>query len=254
MQNSIISKLWFVALLIFLSFMTGHAQTSKGTRVFRTLCYFPVEDLQTTHYLLRGKLAEVELPKMNLSCSYQVPEDGRVIFGTPIQRDGKLAIIPIASAQIPDAYKESLLLFCPAKKNNVDLKYEIKVLNYDVESFPNGRYLFINGSGVDVAGMLGNEKLVIPARKQTVFSAPSNIVNNERYYVNIRSNIDGQWRPLYKSYWTKDTGKRKLGLIYQDPATNRLRLLCFPYREDPRDFHEQEKKANAPVLRRNSSE
>jgi hypothetical protein len=238
-------KIQFVALLMLFIFAKGHAQTPKGTRIFRTLCYFPVEDLQTAHYIVRGKAEEVELPKMNLSRSYEVPDDGQVIFGTPALKDGESVIIPIARARIPAEFKESLLLFFPATTNDSGIKYEIKVLNYDVKLFPPGSYLFINASDDDVAGMFGTEKLMIPARRQVFFTAPSALMNDERYYVNIRTRIDGQWRPLYKSYWRKDTKKRKLGLIYRDPVTARLRLLCFPYRTDPLDIHEQRKERNA---------
>lgn len=231
-------QLAVITLFMCIGVVGCYAQSKVGARTFRTLCYFPVKGIQKVHYMSGGKAVEVELPKMNLSRSYKIPASGKILFGEPTEKDGKEVIKPLAIATIPEGGKELLLLFFPASKKDTQMKYQVKVLNYDPGVFANGQYLFLNLSNEDVVGMFGKKRVFIGARKQVKFIPSSGLKDDERYYVNIRSKVNNQWRPLYKSYWYKSGSAKKLGLIYRDPSTKRLRLLCFPYRKDPRDFKE----------------
>lgn len=144
-------------------------------------------------------------------------------------------IRPLGKVVIPKNAKEVLLLFLPASKKS-PLPCRILAVNFDPSKFANGQYLFVNLSTEPVTGNFGGKKLTIPLGKQVRYRPPAHLKEGTSYNVSLKSQINGVWRPLFKGKWVKNNKVKKLGIIYRDPKTQRLRLLCFPWRHDPRDF------------------
>lgn len=216
-----------VFLLLVLWCLGGNAISQNKYKTFRTLCYFPVKGITKLHYLDQGQTSEVALPRMNLSTPYKAHGNEPLVFGQIDQKDGKPIIIPMAKTKIPSSTQHAILLFLPAPKDH-PLSFKILVIDYDKDKLRNGENLFINLSNEPVAGQFGKRKLLIPAKKQVKMNPVLDQDKAGRYFVNIRSQVNGKWRPLCKSYWRFNPKTRKLVLIFRDPKTNRLRLLSFP--------------------------
>jgi hypothetical protein len=222
-----------VPLLAILAFpMVARGEPRKVS--FRTLCFQPVNNLSSLTYLKGAEQVEVELPRMNLSKRYECVVERELVLGNIRTIDGKPEVEPLARAEFPAGdLQEAVLLFLPAPAGS-KLPFHVTVFNFDRRSLAGGETLFVNLSDQEIAGLFGDRQLALSPGKVAKLEAIKKVDEQGRYYVNLRSKTDGQWRPLCKSWWRADPEARKLALIFREPDTRRLRVFSFPDRQEPK--------------------
>ncbi len=105
-----------------------------------------------------------------------------------------------------------------ADSSNKVLPVKINVINIEKGKLKIGHTLWVNMSEHNIGANLGDEKLVIPARKMTISSPP---MKKSGYYLAqfaYQREAKGVFRPIMKKSWWFDATSRHIGFIFNTGA------------------------------------
>ena len=195
---------------------------------FRTLAFSPEVTISECLLQVGEETQPIDLPRMNLSKSYDLPVDRNLVFGQKNEA-GKFRVL--ATKRVPEGLNDVVVLVFK-RKGKKGHPYNLYLINFDKEKVNFGQTLVINTTKEKVDANLGKLNLMITPGKQVLIDERKIEHQNGRYYVNFRSQINGKWRPLCKTFWSVDPNIRRLAFMIRDPTSKRLRMFCFPDRRE----------------------
>lgn len=190
-----------------------------------------------TLYLFDGEeIREVELPRMNLSPVYKLP-DGNLnlrFFLTP-PTDLKKIPEDTPSVKMPEATKDLYLILTSNPQNKV-APINVQAVSADSTKLSRGEMLWFNLTEKRVGGKVGSEKLDIKPRTRERVAEPRRGVGD--YPVELYFTIKGDKHvhPLCESRWRHDPRSRSLVFISNNGKRRAPRIFSFS------DFRMPEKK------------
>jgi len=208
-----------------LGFMPGliHGQERRVSVQFVA---FPITaDPKPVELLIgEGKSIKVELPSNNLSRSYEVPLMENWALGKTVEGpDGKPAFDIYGQARATAGDKQVVLVI----RKGVDDSEGLELVSFDSGSkgFGGGKYLFLNGAKIDVAGDVGGTKFALKQKSHALLApSPSEIKEERKYlYITLFFRKGENATPFYSSTWRFSEKARTMVFFYHDPHTDRLR-------------------------------
>lgn len=215
--------LLIVALACVLMPWSASAQEKKVSLQFVA---FPLSsDPKPVELLIgEGKSVQVELPSNSLSQTYQVPAMknwrlGKTIEGT----DGKPAFS--LYGQTPASSSEKQLVLVIRKGNEDADGFDMVSFDSDSTGFGGGKYLFLNGAKVDIAGDAGGSKFALRRLDHAIVAPkPSEVNNKHKYlYITLYFREGEEATPFYSSTWRFSEKARTIVFFYHEPHNGRLR-------------------------------
>jgi len=189
---------------------------------FRTICFFPVQNLEKISYLSKDQLIPVDLPSRSISKSYPYNPEKPIVFaeaGADAEKP-----VPLITVKPPTNLSKVLLVFLPASKES-GKPCQVIVLNDSLTALKAGEMRFINLSSRTVLGFLGEQKLKIAPKKISIVKAPRKLAKDATYYVNIYTLQNKKPRPLCKTRWPHDADNRQLMFVFDDPVRKSIRMM-----------------------------
>ena len=186
-----------------------------------------------TIYLTNSKneVSEIRLSTANILGPYEtmVDADSNVMLRTKGKTEEGAAIYPpIAQIKIPGNIKEPLMILVPASG---DQPYRALIIERSLAGFPNGSYTLINFSPMEIRGLVGQTRVIAPAKKITRFNPSSN--EEDTLDVHFKYEFAEEWKTFGRTRWVNERNKRTLLLAYPDPKTKRMRIKGIPVRPIP---------------------
>ena len=182
------------------------------------------------------KVREVDLPRMNLSRVYKLPEGNLNLrfFKTP-PTDLKKIPEGAPSVKMPEATKDVYLLLTSNPENEV-APINVQAVSADSTKLSRGQMLWFNITEKRVGGKIGSEKLDIKPRTRERVGEPRRGVGD--YPVELYFTIKGDKHvhPLCESRWRHDPRSRSLVFISNNGKRRAPRIQSFS------DFRMPEKK------------
>jgi len=183
-----------------------------------------------TIYLTNSKneVSEVRLSTANILGPYEtmVDADSNVMLRTKGKtEEGATIYPPIAQIKIPTNIKEPLMILVPSSG---DQPYRALIIERSLAGFPNGSYTLINFSPMEIRGLVGQTRVIAPARKITRFNPSSN--KEVILDVHFKYELAEDWKTFGRTRWVNERNKRTLLLAYPDPKTKRMRIKGIPVR------------------------
>lgn len=171
-----------------------------------------------------GKTIEVELPSNSLSQAYKVPRLQSWVLGDTVTGGGGKTSFKI-HGQISAGSTLNQVVLVVRKGGNDEDGYDLICFDGDAGGFSGGKYIFLNGSKVDIAGEVGNLKFVIKPRKHALLAPkPSEEKNDRKYlYITLYFRKGEEATPFYTNTWRFSEKARALVIFYHDPHTQQLR-------------------------------
>lgn len=188
-------------------------------------------------HLYDGKeIREVELPSLNLSAVYQLPE-GNLNLRFFLTAPTDLEKIPegAPSAKITEATKDVYLLLTSNPANEV-APVNVQSVSADSANFSRGQMLWFNLTDKRVGGMVGSEKLDMKPLTSARVGEPRQ--GSGDYPVELYFMIGGDTHlhPLCESQWRHDPRSRSLVFVARNGNRRAPRIYSFS------DFRMPEKK------------
>lgn len=171
-----------------------------------------------------GKTIEVELPTNSLSPAYKVPKLQSWVLGDTVTGgDGKPSFK--VHGQIGAGSTMNQLVLVVRKGIADEDGYDLVCFDGDAGGFSGGKYIFLNGSSVDVAGEVGDLKFALKPKKHALLAPkPSAEKNDRKYlYVTLYFRKGENAKPFYTNTWRFSEGARTMVVFYHDPHNQRLR-------------------------------
>ena len=171
-----------------------------------------------------GKSIEVELPSNSLSQPYKVSAVGSWVLGKSREKpDGTTAFDVFGQAPATASDKQVVLVLRKGTENKDG--FDLVPFDGGGTGFGGGKYLFLNGAKVDIAGDAGGTKFALKPRKHTLLSPNPSEVREERKYlfITLYFRKGEEATPFYTSTWRFSEKARTMVFFYHDPHNDRLR-------------------------------
>lgn len=180
------------------------------------------EPVKVKLWLGEGKTIDIEAPSKRLSRPVRVAPLGAWAVGeTTAGQDGKPVFKELGRTVAPNSPQQIVLLVRKGK-DNAD-GFDLIALDGRASGFGAGKYLFLNATKVDVAGVVGEDKFMIKPSQHTIIKpkipAGEHTVHTALYF---RKGEDA--RPFFSSEWRASDDSRDLIFFYHDPQTTHIRL------------------------------
>lgn len=145
----------------------------------------------------------------------------------------------VATAEIPEKTQEVFIVLFPAGDGVEGALFEAMVFNMDQQSFPAGKMLVLNASGMEFAGKFNDTLMEVKQGVVGIFNARAAVKIDLRKFVR-RENKDGtiteKWLPAFSGEEGGGGDKQILLLLppfYKDSVAVRSKL--FHFAEDSSD-------------------
>lgn len=187
---------------------------------------FPISnDPQPVNLLIgEGRTISVELPSNRLSQAYKVPALGIWALGkADVDADGKPVFETFGQTPSTGSDKQMILVIRKGKEDKDG--FEMVAFDSGSKGFSGGKYIFLNGARVDVAGDAGGTRFALKPQKHILIApSPSEVKEDRKYlYITLFFRKDEEATPFYTSTWRFSEKARTLVFFYHDPHTNQLR-------------------------------
>ena len=179
-----------------------------------------------------GKTILVDTPGHELSTAYRVPVMGMLSVGKTIQSEEGGAVFESYGSAKALGVREQIVLLLRKGEAHSD---GFVVLPVDASSihFSGASFLFLNASSLDVAGLVGDQKLVLkPGQTRLVKPSPSH--KDSGCQVTFSYLRKDKWKTIFDTRWPASDKFRSIVFFYQDPKTGRLGIApivdVLPYK------------------------
>lgn len=215
----------FLALFAFCGSLTSFAQEGEKVKV-RFVSFPKSADPQPVELLVGdGETILVDLPTNSVSSVYTITKPARWILGkTIVDAEGESTFQTYGTAPAL-ASPEQLIIVIRDGKSDAD---GLKLVPFDdrTSNFGGGKYIFFNGSKVDIACILGETKFALkPLQHKLVAPKPSDVIDDRNYlYTYLYFRKGEQATPFYSSTWRFSEKARSMVFLYHDTHNQRLRI------------------------------
>lgn len=218
-----IRTLWLVSLSVWIMPWTASGQEKMASVQFVA---FPLSaDPKPVELLVgEGKTMEVELPSNSLSQSYKVPALASWALGKTVEGpDGKPTFEVYGQTQASASDNQLILVIRKGKEDSEG--FDLVAFDSGNKAFGGGKYLFLNGANVDIAGDAGSTKFALKPRNHTLIApSPSEVKEERQYlYITLFFRKGEEATPFYSSTWRFSEKARTIVFFYHDPHNTRLR-------------------------------
>jgi hypothetical protein len=191
------------------------------------------ETVQNPVKIISGKdLLLVTLSKRRVSEPVKIPQDGvlRLVREEPDpDKPGKMLLITIAEALIPQEVKEALVILIPLSKPDGNRLFRTKIQT--LEEFRGGDWLFMNLTNAEIGIRLGGVNTLVKPngigiRSNRDLSGPVNMDFNYNYKLAGET----EWRLLTASTTVVMPSRREICIFSVNPHNSRISYngLTFP--------------------------
>jgi hypothetical protein len=196
----------------------------------------PANAPKNLHLFDGTEIREVELPRLNLSAVYELP-DGNLNLRFFLTAPTDLEKIPegAPSAKITETTKDVYLLLTSNPANEV-APVNVQSVSADSANLSRGQMLWFNLTDKRVGGKVGSETLDIKPLTSARVGEPR--LGNGDYPVELYFTIEGDahLHPLCESRWRHDPRSRSLVFVARNGNRRAPRIYSFS------DFREPKKK------------
>lgn len=187
---------------------------------------FPISNDPQPVELITGEgvTIKVDLPTNSLSIKYKVPKLESWILGKTLIGEDKKPSFKVYGKTKSAGSGNQLVLVVRKGLNDED-GYDLVCFDCDAGGFSGGKYIFLNGSKVDVAGEVGELKFTLTPKSHTLLSpTPSEEKNDRKYlYVTLYFRKGEEVTPFYTNTWRFSEKARTMVVFYHEPHNQRLR-------------------------------
>ena len=222
----------FSRLLPFLSVcLWGGLAQAQQPQVELKFITFPstLEPMEMEMIVGEGEVRKLEIPSNELSEPYRVQRLNQMVFGKMGQdTEGNPKFDTWGKGNFSSGAKQIVLIL--RKGKTLEEGFEVRAISSDPNAFGGGKMLFLNASGLDIAGTAGTKPFSLkPARHAIV--EPKAERNGRLAFVEFfYRNKEGKAEGFFNSWWPVDKFSRGLIFFYQDPARDN-RITFHSYRE-----------------------
>ncbi len=167
----------------------------------------------------------VKLPSNNLSPTYEVPPLKKWILGKSVidEETNQPSFEVYGETPSVSSLEQIVLVIREGTKDSDGFKL-VPFASND-SGFSGGKYLFFNGTKVNIAAIVGDQKFVLKPNNHTLVApGPSTIVNDRKYlYTYLYVYGNNRPKPFYASTWRFSEKARSLVFFYNDPHTDQVR-------------------------------
>ncbi len=215
--------------LIFTTLFSGLLAAGDGAgRTCRILFVNQGNNSPKSIQLFDGeKSLEVELPSMNLSMIYPIPDETRKLSltTTPVSDPAELAQ-DSPSVTIPAEVKHCYLLVFDDPDNKT-LPLRLRLVNAGDERIGRGEMLWINLTDSTIQGSLGLQKLNVEANTEVVVGEPHKGPGSYAADLNYLKAAGQNPLPLIQGQWRHSPQSRSLVLVTNGGEHQPPRILSF---------------------------
>lgn len=208
--------------------LNAHAQ-ERNPRTCRILFLGGSDRDPAKLHLFDGTTSrEVELPRMNLSPVYELPQGPITLrlSSEPLTPDlAPPANLP--SVNVSESAQDIYLLLTPDSKIK-PLPIRLQVINASSDQFRTGQMRWFNLTPTTVQGIVGKHRISFGPRSLKTIDAPAD--NTGTFPVNLYYLNDpkGKPYPLCETSWNHNAEARTLVFIFQTGDARAPRILGFP--------------------------
>jgi hypothetical protein len=135
--------------------------------------------------------------------------------------DGKPMFKELGRTTAPASPQQILMLV--RKGKDIADGFDLIALDSRTSGFGAGKYLFMNAAKVEVAGVVGEEKLVVKPNQHIIIKPK--IPNGEHtVHAALYFRKNDEAKPFFSSEWRISDDARNLIFFYHDPQTTHIRL------------------------------
>lgn len=227
-----ISPAPLIAIAIASAWMTGaHAQEKTSLHFLAFPKMIPPVPVELI--IGENKTIEVQIPGNELSPEYKVPPLGSIVVGkTTVNGEGKAVFETYGKAKSLGVSKQIILLMRKGKENSDG--FVVLPVNGELAHFKGGSYFFINASGLNVAGVIGDSKFALKPGQQHMLK-PEPDHEGDICQVTLAYQRDDKWKTFKDTRWPTNKRYRSLVFFHQDPGSGRLGVSpiidMLPYEE-----------------------
>lgn len=204
------------------------AQNGESQRSCRILFLSPAADAPKTLYLYDGlESIEVDLPRMNLSQTYQLrPGPLTLKLLNEPALDPQMVPPDAPSVEVAEDLTDIYVLVTSDLSHQL-APVRLSIVNADHARFKKGEMLWLNHTDKAIEGFIGSRKLKLEPQASVIVAEPAR--GRVSYPVEIFYTLADQETvyPLCETVWRHDPRSRNLVIIINDQKRKAPRIISF---------------------------
>jgi hypothetical protein len=167
-----------------------------------------------------GKTIEIQTPGNELSPAYKVSPLGSIMVGKTTQNENGESVFQVYGKAASISASKQIVLLMRKGKDASD-GFVVLPVDGELANFSGGSFLFINASGLNVGGVIGNKKFALkPGQQKLLQPAPDH--EDDICQVTLSYQREDKWKTFKDTRWSANEGYRTLIFFYQNPENGRL--------------------------------
>jgi hypothetical protein len=193
--------------------------SGKAPRTCRFLFLAPQDNAPEKAYLHDGKESrEVKLPSMNLSDVHELPAGDITLRLLPQPWVADQPLPPGAPAiALPQAIRDCYIIVASDPNNKV-LPLRLQIIDANPAGFKNGQLMWFNLSPFAIGGLLGEERLNLKPKSQTIVDAPAKGFDTYPVTLGYQPETGKRVEPLCSTYWRHHPEARSVMFVVTSPT------------------------------------
>ena len=179
-----------------------------------------IEPVKVELRVAENRTLAIEAPSNEFSPPKIVDATGVWSVGETVEGpDGKPVFKEYGRVKAPAAPQQMLLLLRKGGSNTDG--FDLVALDGNVNAFGGGKFLFMNATTADIAGVVGGEKFVVKPGQHTIVKpkADAGLASASFYF-----RKDENARAFFSSRWPVADHARGMVFFYHDPESKHIRL------------------------------
>lgn len=173
-------------------------------------------------FLGEGNTIQVEIPTNMLSKPYQVPAQKTWAVGKlEAGEDNKMVFNAYGHAPALDSKKQLIVLVRKGETNAEGM--ELIPIDNRLANFGGGKFLFLNMTTIDIAGVCGDEKFLIRPNTRSLIQPKSND-GTKTFHAAFFFRKEDDAKPFFSSRWPVSERARSLIFFYHNPHNQRIQF------------------------------
>ena len=216
-------------ILFFLTSLVCILSQTVSARNCRILFLDRPNDAPKSLHLFDGTSSqEVDLPSMNFSPVYKLPEGAIKLRLLTEKYQDPTSVSPDAPfVEIPETYVDFYLIISSDPENKIT-PVSIKAYCPSDETFKAGQTLWINLTEQTIHGTLGEAKLILKPNSTQILNAPINASGYYKAEFSYQTEANADLQKITEQSWWHDANSKHLGFVIN--AGGKLPKIFF-YRD-----------------------
>lgn len=215
------------ALLLLLA-STSHTGMAQDAKIAMRFLAFPAHARpEAVELIISSKeTIEINTPGHRMSKTYSVPALSQIIVGkSGVDEAGNPKFDVYGKAKALPAKEQIVLLLRKGKDNSAG--FVVLPINAQNNDFPGGSFMFINASGSQCAGVIGDKKFALKPGQQKLLTPKPNF-DGDVCQVSLsylrKEKQAMRWKLFLDGRWSTDKDMRTVAFFYQHPKTGKISI------------------------------